>query len=187
MAQIWVTGPAAIWVSLPGSDTPVFLGHGEEPPKVREQRYWYDVHCDIAGVSAIFDKIYQGRSVTISIDVIRYNLDIMELVRSYPNSVADPGVDVWGSRGTLMVQELGTMKMWLSFPYSAKASMNGLPRGLTFPNCIVEGPDEYEMGTRPKKIRTMFHCLPRYRPSDGAFVTYTKDDFPAAIPNFPPN
>lgn len=188
MAQIWVTGPAALYVTTPDSpDTFQFLGHGEDPPTITEERYWDEVRCDLAGASAPFDKIYQGKSVRISVNVIRYNLDVFEKLRSYPNTINNPGVDQWGIRGTLMVQELTALKLAVAFPYSAKATMLGLPRGLLFPNVILEGPDEYEIGTRARKIRSRFQCFPRYNPADGSFTIYTNEDFPATIPLFPPN
>lgn len=185
MAQIWVTGPCAIYVGLPGSPgTPVFLGHGEEGPRTREIRDFIPVRCDLAGMQAAFDLMYSSKSVEVVVDVIRYNLSVFQAVRAFPNSVANPGIDEWGSRGTLMVQEgIGT-NLWLQFPYSAKASMAGLPPGLPFVGAVLVGPDESEMGLKPYKIRTMWRCIPRYDPATGRFTTYGTT-WPAGIPAFP--
>ena len=56
-AQIFVTGPCAIYVSLPQPPgappgPPVFLGHSEDGIETEEERFCEEVRCDIAGARA---------------------------------------------------------------------------------------------------------------------------------------
>ena len=115
-------------------------------------------------------------------DLERYNESAYAVMAGRPQSrlgTSTRGTNVPGDIGSLMIQEGMAFQLWLSFPYSAKAAMAGMPAGYHFVAAVLAGPDSLdELGTKPRRVRLIFDCLRKFDPSvtntygAGGFVLY---------------
>lgn len=193
MAQPYVTGPVSIWVQFPGVTQAAFLGTAERCPRMQVRAAWEPLFNDIGGQRIPFDVLFEGEEGYIFADLTRWNQATANVMVSRPGAFAGlPGLNVPGDIGTAMILEGKTCHVYLVFPFAAKPAManaaNGaLMVGYHWPACILEGPDDMdEMGTRPRKVRFIWHALRQYDPQTGSFMLY---DFVMAgnITLFPPN
>lgn len=160
MAQLYSTGPVGIWVGTGASGAAVFLGHGEQAPRINTRTLWKPQNCDLTGDVPI-DKAMTGEMATVSVTLIRYNEPVLAIIQDRAGLIGR-GVMFPGDIGTLMMTEGLNYQLWLQFPYSVKAAYTAtMPAGYRFPGSFMESPDDLQVGTTTaKKISITFTCLP---------------------------
>ena len=177
MAQLYCSGPVDVWFGIGGSissPTPVFIGHGESAPRIREVSNFKDVTSDIGGDMEPIDKLFLRGHVEGTVDFNRYNVTPLMQALGRPNPFAGvrgtvPPLGV----GSLMLTEGLAFQIWLRWPYSAKAAMAGLPNGIRLIAGVLTGPDDYELGVdNPLKIQVGFYGLSVYDPVGKGFNIY---------------
>lgn len=110
-----------------------------------------------------FDTSYQGRRATISGDFTRWNeLTYAQCVTANPfGGVRGTDLDV--DIGALMLTEGYAYSTILVFPFAIKAAYSGqLIRGYRFPCTWIEQESLHQMGSRPRKIRLVWHALRQF-------------------------
>ncbi len=104
---------------------------------------------------------------------------------------AAPGIDPFGSRGTLIGAEGYGHALILQFPYGNAAAGHpamisaGMPTGYRMILATLENDDDYEGGTEPNKLHLMWHCIEAWFPSTGIFGLYDGDMTGVSL--LPPN
>lgn len=181
MANLYVTGPAHIFVQLPGIAGPQaysYLGTAERYPKISIRPANEPVFNDIGG-KVPFDMAHMGEEAFVSADISRWNEPVYAALAARPRPGSGTrGVNVAGDIGTLYVTEGFAYSLAVLFPYAAKLvyAAAGMPAGYRFLSSYLVGPDELEpLGTTPRKIRLMWHCLRTYDPSTGSLFLYDHD------------
>jgi|SRR5579859_979810 len=179
MAQPYVTGPVAVFVDvgLVTARQPTFLGHGERAPKPSIRRGQDQVMNDLGGTQIPFDIIYEGQEAIFRLDLTRWNEDVYQKI---VNVVATgrgifEGIDDDAATGSLYLTEDFAFQTWLTFPFSAKASMDTLPDGYHFFQTVLEGPDDREPGTGANRLSLIFHAYRAFDPNTGTFSLYDYD------------
>lgn len=182
MAQLFSTGPVAIYVGLtagtpyiPGHSaggitvgTPVFLGHSEKTPNISVRPQVSDAWSDIGGQRVAFDKFYDSQDALVSVDLTRFNYPVYQAIADRAAAggprlaTFSPGVNLPGEIGSLMMTEGLTVTLWLRWPYSAKPAYAAMPGGLRFPATFLQGPDDITSGTVPHKIRCVWYCMRQF-------------------------
>lgn len=166
MAQQFVTGPVDIFVnygSLGGVVTPpLYLGYSERGPRMQVRPQYSSTYVDVGGQKIPFDSCYDGQDAIVSADMSRWNEDVYAAIAiksgaSGNNSPA--GIDDPGDIGTLMMHEGAAITVWLRFTHAAKLAYSTMPAGYRFPIAMLQNDDHNELGTKPRKISLVFHCL----------------------------
>lgn len=184
MAQVYATGPGLLFVSGAAlSESGVsYLGTAERHPRQQIKAGWEPLFNDLGGQRVPFDILYEGEEAFLSADLTRWNERILNRLMARPGRAAsvrgkNTSVDI----GTAVLAEGYGLTLWCQFPFASKAAYqnaaNGnMPGGFRFPASIMIGPESYEsMGTAPKKIRVVFHCLRYFNPTDFSFLLYDHD------------
>ncbi len=197
MANIYVTGPVHIYVSIPaetfansGTGAPsaltypssiYYLGTGEQAPTIAISPLYSPVANDIAGDQAPIDTQYQGRVGSATCTLTRWN----EAVMASLDTMGDisRGVDAIDDVGTLMQFEGRTFHVWFHFPYYSKFSAFAMPAGYHFCSCRLL-PYQISPGTKAKKRLFAIECDRVYEPSTGKFFLF--DEVMTTVPSIPP-
>jgi hypothetical protein len=165
LAQTYTTGAVPIWCGVGGtSGQPLLLGWAEKTPRVQIRPEFLPVFCDLGGQRVPLDYMYSGEEGLITADIIRFNEATYRIIADrgatgLGGNLGLRGVNDPGEIGALMVQEKIAYPLWLPFGYSGKATMVGEPGGYHFYRCFLEGPDELEMGTVPRKLRMVWRAV----------------------------
>lgn len=188
MAQQFVTGPCDIFVnygSLGGVVTPpLFLGHSERGPRMQVRPQYSSSYVDIGGQKIPFDSVYDGQDAIVSADLSRWDETVYAAISIKSGASANnapAGTDDPGDIGTLMIHEGAAIQVWLRFPHAAKLAYSTMPAGYRFPVCMLQNDDHNELGTKPRKISLVFHCLREFDVSvtnafgAGRFVLFDHD------------
>ena len=181
MATPYITGPAHIYVLLPHTSTFAYLGTAERYPKISIRPAGEPVFNDIGG-KVPFDMAYMGEEAFVSADISRWNEATYAAMASRPSHSAGPvrGFNGPLDVGTLYIAEGLAYQLVVQFPYGlgqpfAKGAYtaNDMPGGYHFYASYLVGPDELEpLGTTPRKIRLIWHCLRVYNPATQSFLLY---------------
>lgn len=204
MAQIYVPGPALIYVGVANSQgvTPEFFGTGETAPDVDVNGSLIPVMNDLGGTTLPFDRIWDGEEAMISVVINRFNWATMRKLLARPNFrrvAPTPGTSISGDIGTLIGGEGMTYNLWLQWTYATKASMSGgapegpMPGGFRFFSAFMSYPTKMPGGTKDQKNSCIFQCQRGFGIPGGAgngipvgnFGLYDWDmsALPATIPN----
>lgn len=185
MAQLYTTGPAHIFVGVgtgTGGLDVAYLGTCENAPRVQLRPASKGVMNAISGTVVPHDKSFQGEEGFIGLDLTRWNQSVLNVVRGRAvPSVGPPGAYLPGDYGTLMITEGRAMRVWMTFPYAAKAAFNqaasgAMPPGYRFLYCEPIGPDDLgPLSTEARVEHLMFHAIPGYLPEDGSLNLYDFD------------
>jgi hypothetical protein len=165
LAQVYTTGAVPIWCGVGGpSALPLLLGWAEKFPRIQIRPAFSPVFCDLGGQRVPLDYMFEGEEAIITADVIRFNEGTYRIIADRAatglgGNLGARGYSDPGEIGTLMVQEKIAYPLWLPFLYAAKALMPGMPSGYHFFRCFLEGPDELEQGTVPRKLRMLWHAV----------------------------
>jgi hypothetical protein len=176
MATPYVTGPVHLFVGPLSS--PNYLGTAERFPRMSIRTGWEPVFNDLGGQRVPFDLLYEGQEAFVSVDLTRWNENVLQVMMARAISTV-PGLDGPLDIGTAMLTENAAGPLWLLFPFGGvKAAFNApgsgpMPGGYRFPRAILAGPEDFEsMGTAPRKIRLIWHCLRFFNPQNGRFLLY---------------
>ena len=170
MAQIYSTGAVDVWVKFPMDSRPQFLGHGERAPVINVTPRYSPFYATVSGPDIPLELLYTGSSGRVSIDLSRFNMNVLRAVQSRCRNgsffpAIDPGLDDAGQIGTPLISSGCVPKLYLRFPSSGKPPyqnfVNGnLPDGYRFfaaildPECVKPG------GTTANyKISLVWNCL----------------------------
>ncbi len=172
MATPFVNGPAHIWLRVGQNQSHVaantqrtylYLGTTESSPNIDIPPAHRPTHHDLAGERPI-DQSYQGRTATISGDFTRWNENVLALaVRANPFSLdGTRGLDAMDDIGALMLTEGYCYSLIMAQPFAAKPVYQkaGLPAGFRFLACFLSDEGWTQGGTKPKKIRLVWHAYP---------------------------
>lgn len=163
--QTWTTGAVPIICGVGSSGAPMLLGWAEKFPRIQIRPYWQRVFCDLGGQSCPFDYMFDGQEGLVTADVIRFDEATYRVIADRANTndpgvaAREPGLNEPGEIGTLMVQEKVAYQLWLPFLYANKPTMPGMRRGYRFRRAFLEGPDDLEQGTVPRKVRMVWRCV----------------------------
>lgn len=173
MAQIYVTGPVNLWVKRISDAQPRFLGHGERAPTVQFSPIWVDVHCDVGG-AAVFDRIYSGESARISVDLVRFNNNVLMDIQARAKSAAVPGAefgyDPPGAIGSLCNSDQIGYTVYMDFvgakrPTMQNAANGALHPGWRFFNCTMD-PESIQGGSaNPYKVHLSWTAVRMFNPA----------------------
>jgi len=193
-ASVQCTGAVLLYLNMPVAagayGSPRWLGTAERYPRVQRRAGWVPVFNDLGGQVIPIDTLFQGEDAFISVDLTRWDDNVMRAALARPSSVqAAEGTTGTGDVGTLMCLEFKAHILYLVFPYAAKTPMvnAGMPAGWRFPQAVLEGPDDFDsMGTAPRKIRTVWHAYRFMGPVSTGGASFTLFDFDmSSVP--PPN
>lgn len=189
MAQLFATGPCALFVQPFGNGSAVFLGHGERAPVINIDPKLNGVKCDLGG-DADFDLMESGESGRISVEVIRFNWPVLRQMQARTRNSAFPtavgGTFAPGQRGTLLATEGCLWPLWVAFGFGAKAVFANaatggpMPLGYRFPYSYLQPETIHPSMQNAAKISLQFGALSKFFPTVaggmfGAFVTYDED------------
>jgi hypothetical protein len=177
-AQLYCTGPAHVFVSVYKSTLPAiaYLGTCEDAPRIKIVRKWREIHNDIGGDEA-FDRSYMGRAALISLDLNRFDEDVMQRIEAMPNAIVGrDGAELFGDIGTIVGLEAASLGIYVQFPYSVKAAFqvapSQMPAGYRFPRCVPLDDEMYPLGTKARKNNIAFVAQRIYNPTTGDFLLY---------------
>lgn len=174
MAQLYVTGPVHVYIKHVLDGTVRFLGHGERAPTIQLTPNLVPVKCDVGG-EAQFESIYSGEGATVRVDLVRYNMAVMNTIRVRSRSTAFPaavpGYDNPGMIGTLTLAEGAYYQLILVFPNAAKPfyqnAVNGaLPAGYRFKAAVMDPESQQPGSANPYKLSVSWTCLRIFDPTD---------------------
>lgn len=174
MAQLYTTGPAGIYVGISQNGNPVFLGHSRRRPRIRTRRFKQPITTDLSG-QAPHDMMFGGMMATVSCELIRYNMNVLQSIRDLTGARAEfgggatLGSDLPGSIGALQNEEDFGYRLWVTFPHAGKVrfrrAANGiLPAGYLFHSAALDD-DDVEVGFGPKTIQVTWTCIYRFNPA----------------------
>lgn len=178
-----VTGPVAIWVSVPvitrvaadGSSqnfvgppppittvttTPLFFGWGESAPEPEFMPEYENVMSDLRGSRKPHDKLYEGQDARVTATMTIWDELVLQAMMAFTKS-NNPGVDGGSDIGTLMNAEKRSFMLWLVYPYAftksfmAAANMRG---GYRFYGAMLDGPIRRSQGTKVNKVLLSWYC-----------------------------
>lgn len=196
MAQPYVSGPAHIYVGatdvvttrqgtfvnsndrsfIGASAGPNFyLGTCEQYPVASINAGWEPLFNDVGGSVIPHDIVYQGEEAFIFMTLSRWNEGVYAALASRADpatalrqGVAFRGSNVAGEIGALMLNEVRTFTLWVTFPHSTKIlnTTGQMPPGYRFFTCTLEGPDQLDPlgGTVPRKLNLTVHAWRQYFP-----------------------
>lgn len=177
MAQLWTTGAAHFWLGVgdslgQASTKPAYLGTCEGSPNIEVLPQYKDVQEDIAG-EVPTDVCYMGRRATITADFTRWNERTYEKAASVnpfsTNLLVDGnrpqlGYDFDTDIGTLILREGYSYQLFIAFPFQRKDKFRDMPPGYRFPCAFLDRESLYSLGSRPRKIRLVWHALRQPNP-----------------------
>lgn len=165
ISVLHATGPVDIWCQWESS--PVFLGFGTRAPHLEIRPVQNPVMCDLTAGAPI-DKVYASEVGVVSVELVRFNMIVVERLQSRASNTAVPvdigprGFNPPGRLGSLLVAEGCAPRLFLRFPYWSKQAMINarLPRGYRFLAATLM-PDASDFGASDAvKIRLTWECLP---------------------------
>lgn len=171
MASHFSKGAAHAFIGF--GTTVLYLGTAQRPPKHRIRRGFVPVYNDISGTQVPFDLLYSSQEAFTIFDLNRFNRSVLNRIQSMPNTLGASGINTAADIGTLMLTEGFAFTLIIAYPFATShpaMAAAGLPRGIVFPGTVLEGPDDIDDGTTAEKINLIFHSIPMYVPSTGAFV-----------------
>jgi hypothetical protein len=183
MAQPYASGPVDVWCGVGAGGAPLFLGHGERAPRIQIVRRYKEVTNDLGGDMVPFDKGYAGETGVVTVTLSRWNESTLAIIQDVATTLtglgAARGLNGPGEVGTLMVTEGVAYKLWLRFPFSAKAAYanaasGAQPAGYRFLAAFLEGPDDlFDLGPpNARKVGLQFTCMRAFDPAvSNAFGT----------------
>lgn len=203
MANLYVTGPVHIYVSLPpginhsGSGvadptayptTLYYLGTGQQPPVLDIIPVYSPVANDIGGDQIPIDDQYMGKVGGATVTLSRWNEYVLNLLDNIPASIPTDsarGADGAQDTGTLMQFEGATFHAWYHFPYYSKVygTLYNMPAGYHALAC-VQRPWQISPGTQAKRRLFSVEWKRVYKPSDGTFKLF--DHTMTTVPSTPP-
>ena len=132
MAQLWSTGPVALFYVERTSGTIFFIGHGARAPDIHERAFWSDVHCDVGGQAPI-DRLVAGLMCSMSVELNRYSEAVVQDLRARARSALlpaeVPGALGPGGVGTLSTLEGASVILYALFPNIAKPAFQNVATG----------------------------------------------------------
>jgi hypothetical protein len=178
LAQQFTSGACHCFLRFGGSNAE-YLGTSERGARVRWRRSYTDVWNDIGGQGVPFDKLYEGGDALVFFDLNRWNQVTLAKLEIVPNSQTGVfGLTADGDIGTLMGLEGKMFELSLQFPYSTlKPAMSTQPRGLRFPNGILQDESWDPLGTNARRVPITFYCFRSYDPITRKFLLC--DTFPS--------
>lgn len=191
MAKQYVSGPGHLYVGVditPGRRTasqntsvtavkrPIYLGTAEKFPKITKRPNFKPTFVDQGG-EVPHDVAFMGEEAFVAADLSRYNEAVYNSLSSRPrHQFGLRGFTGSQDIGTLMIAEGKAYPLWVHFPYASKAAFSDMPNGYHFFASYLIGPDELEpLGTTPRKVRLIWHCLRVYDPVAGNYLSYDHD------------
>jgi hypothetical protein len=151
------TGPIFIWAAIPTgtplpTGTPQQLGTCEQWPVDSRQYSWEPVPNDLAGSMIPLDSQYMGQIESLSLEINRFNNDVIEVMAAAPSPGGDipvPGYDGQLSRGLFLNQNVQGFQVWFQFSYfGTPAAPPDLPPGIYYPNCQFVSVGDPQQGTK---------------------------------------
>lgn len=173
--QLHCTGPAILFANVGSASAVVQVATCERAPRISLIPRFRDIYNDIAGDSVPIDRQFMGEHAIITADLTRFDMTYYNKMAARPTLGGTRGTYAIGDYGSFMVQESKNFVMWVQFPYSAKSAMSALPAAYRFVSCQMQGPDDFEIGMAPMKIRVSFFAEPTFTFSTNnqpVFVTY---------------
>ncbi len=190
MAQLYSTGPCALFVGLGTGYAPVFLGHGNRAPDISVQPRYKGVQCDLGG-EVDFDTLMVGESGRVSVTLVRYN----EAIAAACEAKATAGITAaggpagvrgfsgFGEIGTLMLTEGASYPLWILFPFAGKIPVYAtMPAGYRFISTFLQSDDVQTGTTQPKMMRFTWTCLRSFSVPSANFLLF--DHNMAGLPPF---
>ena len=172
MAQLWTTGPVHIFCGVGPSHAPLYLGTGEQAPRIDEEDENEPAMNDLSGSRDGHDESFQGTRAMIRVDLNRWNEAVMARVRAVPDAGGTGGIMDFGSMGALWLTENLAYPVWLQFPYSTtKAAYAAAVDGYRFQACIPRSRGT-QPGTRARKISLVWQAKKVYIPATGGHLLY---------------
>lgn len=164
MAKQYVTGPCDIFVNFGTTDggivtAPKFLGHSDRGPRIQIRPQFTNTFVDIMGLKTPFDAIYDGEDALVSFHLNRWNPSIYHATSHPVDGNSTRGESRFGDVGTLMVYEGAARFLWIRFPHRAKPAYSEQVAGYRFHAAFLQTDDLTDLGSKPRKISLVFHCL----------------------------
>lgn len=156
MAQIYVTGPAYIFVNK------AFLGTAVRSPSIEIQPTYEQANNTIAGTQIGLDQIFQGEHAWVRGTLSFWDRGVYGVAATRGTQAG--ALTVFGKSLDLIVMfpKMGT--------------------GYHFPIAHLYGPDHHhDMGTIDYKLDVVFHALPKFA-IDASFVLYDTNMSGVAAP-----
>jgi hypothetical protein len=168
MASPFATGPCDLFVAWAGLAAPVYLGASQRGPRFQVRRRFEPFYVDLGG-SVSFDEIYGGTDALVSLDLVRFNWNVLTGIESAASpGGAFPFIDFAGEIGAMIGTENLGIGLWMRFNYATKPvfAANGMPRGLRFPLVKLLSEDWQDLAPpNPVKIPVVFHAQRLFDPS----------------------
>jgi hypothetical protein len=156
MSQIYSTGDVSIFAGIGGSQaskSPAPIGWGREAPVIEQIEYFRPVKNDLSGGASgpPATKKYLGFDARITVALSRFSMTNVRALISRPNPFGGlRGQQVYGDRGSLVVEENLTWPLWLKFNKAGNPAYPDMPAGYRFGYCELEGPDRHAFGIEPE-------------------------------------
>jgi hypothetical protein len=188
MAQPFSTGAVDVFCNPGAVATPVYLGTGRMPAKPRFQRFFRPVHTDHGGDVPI-DECFAGEMAHVQVVLSRWNEGVLAFLEDVARAgTASPlrGTYAPGSHGTLLIEEAQAYRLWLRFPYRAKAQFsragNVMRAGYRFMAAFLNENEEVDPGfPGSMQISLGWRCLRTFDVSvtnafgQGQYVLFDED------------
>jgi hypothetical protein len=175
-AKLWSTGPVAVFIKHALDAGPMFLGHGEKAPDIRDHGAYKNVHTDLSGDQVPHDKLYGGQDVTVTFTLSRFSQDALNILKARGRSVSvpaiTPGYDPPGAMGSLAATEQACFEMWLAFYYSVKAPYVGMPPGYHFFQCVLDDETEQQGTQDVRKAPLTISTIRRFNAAESNVYGY---------------
>lgn len=182
MGSLFVTGACHAFLGVGTGRSGLYLGTSEGTPHIDIIPAYQEVRNDIGGDTPM-DTSYQGRRGVISYDFTRWNEAVLaKAAASNPfsgrpaiagssASLFQRGLDFDYDIGALMLTEGYAYDLWVVFPFAIKSTyLNRMVAGYHFPCCFLDAESHHSLGSRPKKVRLVWHALRVFVPQPIALI-----------------
>lgn len=184
MSTPYVPGPSYWYLSSAPNGAYEFLGMCESLTRLSLSPQWDEVYVDGAGSRVPYDLEFQGAEASVSGDLIRYNEAVLNRAKNWLNNPgAIPGTIANDSIGTLARTEGRAFSLAIVSRYRTKAVFTGqgMNGAFLFPFAVPAGSWDVGQGTKVKKERILFRCLPTFNLYGGGTL-YSNDISGISLP-----
>ena len=170
MSQLFVTGPAEIYVGAGGSGLE-FLGYTDEGVRIQLQGAFEDVFADLGGRRVPIDSLFMGEQAVMTCNLIRFNELVYKHCAKRIPSQSARGTYLSNKVGTLMIQEAEAYRVLIDAPYRSKTAFLTM-EAYNFPTAWLDAGTDIGTGTKAKTINCIFRALPAYSLANTNFPLY---------------
>lgn len=157
-----------------------YLGTCEVAPAIEIRRHYKPIYYVPMGKAVPYDVLYEGQDAIISMTLTNWSEILYAVIGGRMNQIAGGGlrgVDRCNAIGSMVNSEGMALRLWLQFPYAAKPvfAANAMVPGYAFYQVRLLGPDTIDPGTKPAKLRLVWHATKVFDPATGDQYLFDHD------------